>query len=157
MNSIIIFCSPNDSSAAELADLLLKSNCGIRITINPSGNLAAASIAAFCTVPSFLQVPKLLPETVAVCDSCDKNALALLAKSKTPAVIAGMSRFDTVTLSSITEKEATVSLLRPVASVYGNITEPCEFTVKLSKPYSCRTILLYSAVMILLNIFPEQM
>ena len=159
MYSIALLCDKQDSSFFELSLMLSKQLAGkadfLCLTHIPKKDLDL-DVAVFCNTPASLRPLKLRKNTVAVCDSEDKTAIDMLAKNKIPAITAGMSGFDTVTLSSITEREVTVSLLRPVTTLSGTVTEPCDFTVALTKPYSCRTVLICCATLVLLNVFPKQ-
>ena len=158
MNTVILFYSENDASAADLRKLLfnrLDGRCLLAAVSRPIITNFPSGIAVFCSTPEELLDQKIPAGTVAVCDPADRHALQILAKNKIPAVTAGMSGFDTVTLSSVSETSATVGVLRTVTSLSGEKTEPCEFTVNLTKPLSCRTISIFCAVMLLLGEPPD--
>ncbi len=158
MDNIILFYNKKDSAAKELCNLLLfdgTTDINFFATENCIKANYKSAIAVFCTTPPEILDQKIPLNTIAVCESSDKTALNILAKNRIPAVTAGMSGFDTVTLSSICDTNATVCVLRPITDVFGKTIDPCEFTVKLKHKLSCRTVSIYCAIMLLLGKTPQ--
>ena len=117
MNNIILFYNSKDSAASQLCNLLLfdgLNNICFTATENRIKVNYKSGIAIFCSTPTEIIDQKLPLNTVAVCDPSDKTALQILAKNRIPAITAGMSGLDTVTLSSVSETCATVCTLRPI-------------------------------------------
>jgi len=68
---------------------------------------------------------------VAVTESSNHEALELLSKSETKTITCGMAAADTVTLSSVKEDSAVISLQRHIKTLTGKVLEPGDFPVKL--------------------------
>lgn len=79
------------------------------------------------------QVP---PGFVAVTSSEAPAVLRMLERQGGPAVTCGMSASDTVTLSSIHENRAVVTLQRTLTTLAGRPVEPGDFPVRLASPIS---------------------
>lgn len=158
MNNTILFYDSKDNAAASLCNLLLFDGLNDICFIATENKIKAnykSGIAIFCSTPTEIIDQKLPLNTVAVCDPSDKTALQILAKNRIPAITAGMSGLDTVTLSSVSDTSATVCILRPITDINGKTIDPCEFTVKLNRVLPCRTISIYCAVMLLLGKTPQ--
>lgn len=158
MNNIILFYNSKDSAAIELCNLLLFDGLNSISFIATENRIKAnykSGIAVFCSTPPDIIDQKLPLGTVAVCEPSDKTALQILAKNRIPAITAGMSGLDTVTLSSVSDTCATVCILRPITDLNGKTIDPCEFTVKLNRALPCRTISIYCAVMLLIGKTPQ--
>lgn len=86
---------------------------------------------------------------VAVTASENKSALQLLMKSSISTVSCGMASSDTLTLSSVNDSAAVVSLQRSITTLSDKIIEPAEYPVKLTSPISEYGLLAACAVLLL--------
>lgn len=102
-------------------------------------------------MPVKWQVP---PGFVAVAHSADRTALRLLERQGAPAVACGMSAADTVTLSSIREGGAVVTLQRSLCDLSGRWLEPGDYPVKLAFPISDYGLLAGLAALLLAGVDP---
>ena len=88
--------------------------------------------------PLFPQSIELdLPQGCPAILSGQNEAAALFARREgLVPVDCGLSLRDTLTLSSVTETSAVISLQRPVARLDGSLVEPVEFPLRLGKRWS---------------------
>ncbi len=78
-----------------------------------------------------------LPQGCPAILSGQNEAAALFARREgLVPVDCGLSLRDTLTLSSVTETSAVISLQRPVARLDGSLVEPVEFPLRLGKRWS---------------------
>lgn len=73
---------------------------------------------------------KLCKSAISIVESCNKKAIHAIGGNQNPCVSCGMSSNDTVTLSSICDTDAIISIQRSITEISGNIIEPCDVTVK---------------------------
>lgn len=100
-----------------------------------------------------LPEPFRLPPTAAVAfDGENSRVSAFLKKIGGSGVDFGTSPRSTVSLSSMTDTSATVSVQRNLVLVDGRILEPCEIPVTLSVPMSPRQVLASVAVLLLAGV-----
>lgn len=74
---------------------------------------------------------KLSASTISIMESTNQKAIAAIHGNDSPCVSCGMSGNDSITLSSINDTDATISIQRSVSDIYGHIIEPCDIKVKL--------------------------
>lgn len=86
---------------------------------------------------------------VAVVEPENKEALALLRESNAVALTCGMSGRSTLTISSIDETSAVISLQRETKTLNGILIEPSEIRVSLSERMEGYVLLAICAVCIL--------
>ena len=87
--------------------------------------------------------------------SDDRRARRILRQSGCGALCCGMSLADSLTLSSLREDSAVISLQRELEDIGGNILEPCDLPVTLSSQYNTGDILLASACALLCGAAPK--
>ena len=91
-----------------------------------------------------------IPDSLlAVVDSSNEEVLLHVSRTKLPAVTCGLSPRDTLTLSSIGEQSAVVSLQRAIVCLDGAVCEPQEIPVLLRAPADCFVLMAVAAVFIL--------
>lgn len=93
---------------------------------------------------------------IGVCEDTNKNALENFKKSNNAVITCGINNKNTLTISSFSENNVLVTLQRSVIDIKGNRIEPCEFKIKLLKPYSPYSVLSVTAILILLGIYPTE-
>lgn len=98
---------------------------------------------------------------IAVTHSSNTKALSLLAGKPVTAISCGMAATDTITLSSIREDSAVISLQRVLTTIYGNEVEPGDFPVSVmlkenrNLPYSDYGLMAAATVLLLAGRLPE--
>lgn len=94
--------------------------------------------------------PAEVPEHfVCVIDSGNASAAQLLCGSKAAVITCGTGPTDTLSLAGLDAVSACVSLQRNLVTLDGNILEPHDFSVKLSRGKTPEQILAVSAVLLL--------
>lgn len=74
----------------------------------------------------------------------------LLETASITAVTAGTAAGNCITVSAISEEEASISVQRPVETLKGNFVFPCEIHVRLHTAFD-RNVLLYACTLLILN------
>lgn len=95
-------------------------------------------------------------DSVGVCEDSNSEALKLLMKNGIPVISCGMNGKNTVTLSSVGDSAALVSLQRTVTDIYGRDREPAEFRIRLTHSRSPFAVAAAFAVLLLLGITPDE-
>ena len=91
---------------------------------------------------------------IGVCEDNNKNALLCFKKSGNAAITCGINNKNTITISSITEKNVIVTLQRSVIDANGNRLEPMDFKIIITKKYSPYSIMATTIALILNGITP---
>lgn len=73
---------------------------------------------------------KLCNSTISIVESSNKKAIHSIGGNQNPCISCGMSSNDTVTLSSISDTDAIISIQRSIKELSGKTIEPCDVTVK---------------------------
>lgn len=110
------------------------------VIFNNSKNESCPKITSSCNISCIV-------------NSQDSQALSKLLPLSLPAIVCGMSAKDSITLSSIGETNAVVSVQRELVLQSGKILEPCEFKVLNIDNMDDDDILTICAVLILLEKF----
>lgn len=95
------------------------------------------------------QKAKLPASAIGVLSSDNAEAAAFIQSAGIKALVFGMSRKDTLTLSSITPDSAVLCLQRGVSDLAGNLIDPVEIPINLARGYDAAAILYTAAVLIL--------
>ncbi|NCC87476.1 MAG: hypothetical protein EOM05_06360 [Clostridia bacterium] len=88
-----------------------------------------------------------------IVNSQDSQALSNLLPISLPAIVYGMSAKDSITISSINENSAVISVQRELVLQSGKILEPCEFKVLNIESLDKDDILTICSVLILFEKF----
>lgn len=138
-----------------LADMLAEALtvCGrndfaLDITPNPDAFIAPCGLL-IAARPYFGSPPSLSPGIIALMEGGNRRAAAMLGSTGNTAVCCGMSGKDTITLSSCRDDTALVCLQRTVITLAGQVVEPCEIPVRMTRRRHKRDILFASAALIL--------
>ena len=86
---------------------------------------------------------------IAVVNSNNTEALQTASALKIPAVTCGMQSKDTITLSSITQESAVLSIQRSIVTFDNTVIEPSEIPLTLHSSLDNFTILAVCAILIL--------
>lgn len=92
---------------------------------------------------------------IPVLHSQNKKAISQLKGSNTAVITCGTSSRDTLSLASIEENRAIISLQRDITDIYGNIFEPMDITVNLKKERGVYPTLAACAALLLCGIDPS--
>lgn len=154
-----------DRSPRVLAPLTAALGGRCRVTLDTPGELIAGGGDYLVSVRSYM--PRLCSGAVVVlCSwkgaglilpggvhaaalSCDRRARRVLQRSRCEALCCGMSSCDPLTLSSLREDSAVISLQRELVDLRGETIEPCDIPVKLSDRLDPDTLLLAAAAALL--------
>lgn len=92
---------------------------------------------------------------IGICEDSNTSALSLFKSNHLPALTCGISHKNTVTFSSIGEKEFILTLQREIFDINGNKILPFDVKLKFQKEYSLCAVLLSFSVLCLLGVsFP---
>ncbi|MDD3192500.1 MAG: hypothetical protein PHE47_01375 [Oscillospiraceae bacterium] len=91
----------------------------------------------------------LPPDAVGLLSSDNLPAAEFIRRCQIRAMTLGMSSKDTLTLSSITQDRAVLCLQRGISDLSGNILDPVEIPLSLSRRYDAFSILCAAAVLML--------
>ena len=72
-------------------------------------------------------------QITAIVESSNEEALSMLRPISQMTVSCSMSAHDTISIASITEESAVVSLLREMTDINGRVIEPHDMTLRLSR------------------------
>lgn len=92
---------------------------------------------------------------IPVIHSQNRKAIAQLKDTNCVAITCGTSSKDTLSLASIKNKSATISLQRELFDIYGTCIEPMDFTVTLQKERGVYPTLAACAALLLCGIDPS--
>ncbi len=130
--AIINYAYKNESIIIEKDIVTVTGNKNLLIFDKPTlnSNIDTGIIAFLSNSANYnsLFIPKGF---IGVCEGNNKNALKCLMQQKIKTVTFGMSPIDTVTFSSIKEKNAQISLQRQITDLKGNCVEPLEFSIEI--------------------------
>lgn len=94
---------------------------------------------------------------IGICEDCNSKALEIFYENKIPVITCGMNAKNTIAISSISSNTLLASLQRRITDIGGNVIEPEEFKVKLSKKYLPYSVMASITILILCGIIPEEL
>lgn len=153
MEIIIVYGASSRNTAERLRRSILQNckTCAVTVTSAPDQMQPAEEGAVF-----LFQNDAALPERgclpcpgAVAFDGESRRIAAFLQAAGCPAVDFGTSPRATVSLSSMTEGSATVSVQRHLFLPDGRVVDPCEIPVFLSHPMSPRQVLAGVTVLLL--------
>ena len=163
-NMVILFSRCKSTVQKEIADILYKFGGDLiedkRIKLGsgdftvlsvtkPQQLLLKNSIVVFCDENEKFENQVLPKGIIAICDSQNKIALGILKKNGVAAVTCGNSSKNTVTIASITDNSAIISLQRTLYDIKGKKIEPADFKIKLPPKFSPFSVMAAVAVLLL--------
>lgn len=75
---------------------------------------------------------RLSENLISITESTNKMAIKAIDGNNNPCISCGMSCNDSVTLSSISDTDATISIQRSIRDINGKLIEPCDIKIKLN-------------------------
>lgn len=99
--------------------------------------------------------PGMSKGIVPVLESGNRRAERMVRGILNAALCCGMSGRDTLTLSSIGDMGAVATVQRSITSLSGDIIEPCDIPVTLTKPCDKQDLLFTVAVLLLCGCLPQ--
>ncbi len=93
---------------------------------------------------------------IGICEDTNIKALNIFEKSGIPVISCGMNGKNTVTVSSIDNNSALVTVQRNITDCFGGTVYTGEFIIKLSKKYSHFGVMASTAVLLLHGITPDK-
>lgn len=149
--SILDFAIKSGSIIIEKEDIIVTGDSNIVImekhTLNSINNKGIILFFSSTANYNSLSIPNGF---IGICEGINKNALKRLMEIKTKTITFGLSKTDTITLSSISDDKIQISLQRPITNLYGINVDPFEFSIERNglSPTAC---LLKAALMIMCN------
>lgn len=110
------------------------------VIFNNTNNLDCPKIPQSCNISCIV-------------NSQDSSALSKLLSLSTPTIVCGMSAKDSITISSIGETQAVISIQREITLLSGKNLEPCEFKVANIDKVDEEDLLIMCAILILFEKF----
>lgn len=92
-----------------------------------------SSIVIFKNKQTSEHIIKITDSAICITESSNQKAITSIRGNNSPCISCGMSSNDSVTLSSISDTEAIISIQRSLTDIGGNVIEPCDITVKLKQ------------------------
>ncbi len=92
---------------------------------------------------------------IGICEDKNRKALQIFKNSHIPVISCGMGAKNTVTLSSLEDSSVLLAIQRSLTDFFGNIIDPAEFKIKLTKPYLPFAVMTSTVILLLMGITPE--
>ncbi len=93
---------------------------------------------------------------IGICEDDNRIALETFKNNGNAVICCGLSSKNSVTLSSIGSQQLFTSLQRSIQNVEGEIIDPCEIKIKLTKNYQAFSVMASTAILLLMNITPKE-
>lgn len=93
------------------------------------------SIVIFKSKQTNEHIIKLSNSVICITESSNHKAIASIQGNNSTCISCGMSGNDSVTLSSISDTDAIISIQRSLTDINGKTIEPCDITVKFKQFY----------------------
>lgn len=166
---VILFSERNSKTEKEIAEIL--ENYGVnrisdklvhenhggitQITVYKRIEvLVDKGIAVFTDECDRFNDQKLPIGTIGICEENNKNALKIFKSNNISAITYGSNNKNTVSLSSIGESSVHVTIQRTLTDIYGNLIEPGEYKLSLSKRYSPFSVMATLCILLISGIKP---
>ena len=119
----------------------------------PAPPVSAAPTANFTATRPHLAAPAA---KLAVTLSCDAKVMCMLRDTGCTVVTCGTADDDTLSVSSVGEHKAAVSLQRRLITLSGRKIEPCEIPIKSKNTSNLRVFEAVTALLLLSDVPPEK-
>ena len=119
----------------------------------PAPPVSAAPSANFTATRPHLAAPAA---KLAVTLSCDAKVMCMLRDTGCTVVTCGTADDDTLSVSSVGEHKAAVSLQRRLITLSGRKIEPCEIPIKSKNTSNLRVFEAVTALLLLSDVPPEK-
>lgn len=125
----------------------------VAVCAPPTPPVSAAPSANFTATRPHLAAPAA---KLAVTLSCDAKVMCMLRDTGCTVVTCGTADDDTLSVSSVGEHKAAVSLQRRLITLSGRKIEPCEIPIKSKNISSLRIFEAATALLLLSDVPPEK-
>ena len=119
----------------------------------PTPPVSAAPSANFTATRPHLAAPAA---KLAVTLSCDAKVMGMLRDTGCTVITCGTADDDTLSVSSVGEHKAAVSLQRRLITLSGRKIEPCEIPIKSKNTSNLRVFEAVTALLLLSDVPPEK-
>lgn len=99
---------------------------------------------------------KLPIGVIGVCEEDNRCAYKILKKNHNAVITCGINSKNSITFSSISQNGCLVTLQRAFCDLYGNLVEPCEFKINLTKKYMPFSIMIAATILLYHGITPYE-
>ena len=135
----------NDSGKFTILSLYKKS------TVN-----LARGIAVFLDSGERFKEQELPVGIIGICEEQNKTALEIFKKNAIAVISCGLSSKNSITLSSMGDEQLFACLQRSIRNNNGEIIDPCEIKIKLTKNYQPFSVMASTAILLLTDISPKE-
>ncbi|MBQ2001102.1 MAG: hypothetical protein UHZ05_04185 [Acutalibacteraceae bacterium] len=125
----------------------------VAVCAPPTPPVSAAPSANFTATRPHLAAPAA---KLAVTLSCDAKVMCMLRDTGCTVVTCGTADDDTLSVSSVGEHKAAVSLQRRLITLSGRKIEPCEIPIKSKNTSNLRVFEAVTALLLLSDVPPEK-
>ena len=125
----------------------------VAVCAPPTPPVSAAPSANFTAARPYLAAPAA---KLAVTLSCDAKVMCMLRDTGCTVVTCGTADDDTLSVSSVGEHKAAVSLQRRLITLSGRKIEPCEIPIKSKNISNLRVFEAVTALLLLSDVPPEK-
>ena len=125
----------------------------VAVCAPPTPPVSAAPSANFTATRPHLAAPAA---KLAVTLSCDAKVMGMLRDTGCTVVTCGTADDDTLSVSSVGEHKAAVSLQRRLITLSGRKIEPCEIPIKSKNTSNLRVFEAVTALLLLSDVPPEK-
>ena len=125
----------------------------VAVCAPPTPPVSAAPSANFTATRPYLAAPAA---KLAVTLSCDAKVMCMLRDTGCTVVTCGTADDDTLSVSSVGEHKAAVSLQRRLITLSGRKIEPCEIPIKSKNTSNLRVFEAVTALLLLSDVPPEK-
>ncbi|MBQ2420950.1 MAG: hypothetical protein II284_06110 [Clostridia bacterium] len=125
----------------------------VAVCAPPTPPVSAAPSANFTSTRPYLAAPAA---KLAVTLSCDAKVMCMLRDTGCTVVTCGTADDDTLSVSSVGEHKAAVSLQRRLITLSGRKIEPCEIPIKSKNISNLRVFEAVTALLLLSDVPPEK-
>ena len=125
----------------------------VAVCAPPTPPVSAAPSANFTATRPHLAAPAA---KLAVTLSCDAKVMCMLRDTGCTVVTCGMADDDTLSVSSVGEHKAALSLQRRLITLSGRKIEPCEIPIKSKNISNLRVFEAVTALLLLSDVPPEK-
>ncbi len=168
---VILFSDRNSKCEAEIKEILTKhggqfisdkfigdGNKDFTIlSVYKNSNLEIEKgIAVFLDYKERFKSQVLPKGIIGICENENRTALEIFKRNKIAVICCGLSNKNSITLSSIGNEQLFASLQRSVQNLNGEIIDPCEIKIKLTRDYLPFSVMASAAILILKGIVPKE-
>ena len=125
----------------------------VAVCAPPTPPVSAAPSANFTATRPHLAAPAA---KLAVTLSCDAKVMCMLRDTGCTVITCGTADDDTLSVSSVGEHKAAVSLQRRLITLSGRKIEPCEIPIKSKNTSNLRVFEAVTALLLLSDVPPEK-